>query len=67
MPSIMWEEITYPFQTSTITPWKFGNGYATYSIPYNDCNALSMMELMVIYIIKGGPDTIKHILPIAGM
>ena len=26
MTSKAWEEITYPFQTSTVAPLKFGNG-----------------------------------------
>ena len=48
----MWDEITYPIQTSTAQPFKFGNGLAIYPTFYWVCEYLSMLGLELNHVSK---------------
>ena len=50
----MWNEITYPFQTSTVQPLKFENGYVISPILFYACDCLSMLELKLSCVNKSG-------------
>ena len=56
MSSKVWDEITYPFPTSTAAPLKFGNGLVISSQTlYDGRNHLPILELKYIHINKKNP------------
>ena len=53
----MWDEITYPFPTSTVQLLKFGNFIPQFTVHHSDhSDPLSMVGLKSIHVSKAAPD-----------
>ena len=50
----MWGEITYPFQTATVQPLKFGNGSIISPTLNWACDYLSKLGLRLVHVSKRG-------------
>ena len=50
-----WDGITYPFQTSTVAPLKFWNGWVFHPAFYNGCNYLYILRIKLNRVSNKGP------------
>ena len=55
----MWDEITCPFQTSTVASLKLGNRLAFHPTLYCACDYFFMLGLKLIHVSKRGPRTVS--------